>query len=441
MSREVPPLGPPRAARQPRVAQRTLPSGLRVLAVRHTGVPLVEVRLRIPFAGRGATHLARAKLLASCLFSGTAERDAEELAAALQLLGADLGAAVDPDNLSVGGSVLATNLRPLLDLLSEVLTGAAYSPGEVQGERDRLGQRLRLALSQPGRRAREALVSRLYGGHPYGRETPAPEEVVRQAPGVLRRLHAERVAPGGAALILVGDLRPAQMLAAAESALSGWAVPSKTAAAPPVPPFQAGPIQLVDRPGSVQTTIRMGGPALSRSDDGYAALKIANLVFGGYFSSRLVANIRERRGYTYSPRSVIDHNAANSELTVSADVATEVTAPALLEIAYELGLIATLPVTADELEGARRYAIGSLALSVATQAGLASTLASLTLAGLDLGFLRDHPRELAKVTAEEVMGAARGHLAPTSLVTVLLGDAARITDQVAALGPVEQPTP
>lgn len=437
MAREVPVLGPLRATRQPRVVERTLSSGLRVLAIRHTGVPLVEIRLRIPFAGRGSAHLARAKLLASCLFSGTDQRDAEDLAAALQLLGGDLGAAVDADKLSVGGSVLATNLRPMLDLLGEVLTAAAYSPAEVRGERDRLGQRLGLAMSQPGRRAREALVHRLYGSHPYGREMPAPDEVARQGPAVLRRLHAERVAPTGAVLVLVGDLRPAQMLDAVESALDVWSAPSEAVTTPPVPSFAPGVIQLVDRPGSVQTTIRMGGPALSRSDAGYAALKLANLIFGGYFSSRLVANIRERRGYTYSPSSGVDHNVAGSELTVSADVATEVTAPALLEIAYELGRIATLPVTADELEGARRYAIGSLALSVSTQAGLASTLAALTLADLDLGFLRDHPRDLAKVTSEELLEAARSYLAPTSLVTILLGDAPLVRNQVAALGPVE----
>jgi predicted Zn-dependent peptidase len=200
----------------------------------------------------------------------------------------------------------------------------------------------------------------------------------------------------------------------------------------------AVPALLVDRPGAVQTTVRMGGAAPLRSDPDYPAAKLANLVFGGYFSSRLVANIRERRGYTYSPRSAIEHGVAGSLLTVAADVATEVTAPALLEISYELGRIASLPVEPEELEAARRYAVGSLALSTATGAGLASTLAALLSAGLDLTYLRDHPRALVTVTADDVLAAARALLGPATLVTVLVGDAERIAPQVAALAPVQQ---
>jgi len=149
-----------------------------------------------------------------------------------------------------------------------------------------------------------------------------------------------------------------------------------------------------------------------------------------------VANIRERRGYTYSPHSGLEHAAAASAITVSADVATQVTAPALLEIGYELGRIAALPVEAQELEAARRYAVGTLALSTATQAGLASTLAALVADGLDATWLQEHPRALGAVTREDVRAAARRWLAPANLLTVLVGDAAAVRDEVAALGPV-----
>ena len=115
-------------------------------------------------------------------------------------------------------------------------------------------------------------------------------------------------------------------------------------------------------------------PAVPRTHPDHAHLQLANLVFGGYFSSRWVENIREDKGYTYGPHSLVEHSVAGSALTVSAEVATEVTAPALLETWYELGRMATLPITAAELENVRQYAVGSLALSISTQAGLASTL-------------------------------------------------------------------
>src|SRR5206468_9555885 len=113
-------------------------------------------------------------------------------------------------------------------------------------------------------------------------------------------------------------------------------------------------LQVVDRPGAVQSNLRLGGPAPTRTEPDLPAVRLANMVFGGYSSSRLVENIRERRGYTYSPRGSVDHLAASSSFLVEADVATGVTAPPLLETSYELGRMALTPVTDAELDGARR---------------------------------------------------------------------------------------
>ena len=165
-------------------------------------------------------------------------------------------------------------------------------------------------------------------------------------------------------------------------------------------------------------------------------VRLANMIFGGYFSSRLVENIRERRGYTYSPRSSVDHQAAGSSFLVEADVATGVTGPALLETWYELGRMALTAVTEAELDGARRYTLGTMALSTATHAGLASTLSALVGAGLPPEWLTDHQRALAAVTVEEVQEAARKYLATPALTTVVVGDAEKVTAALEALGPV-----
>ena len=154
LRRPVPSLGRARAPRLPTVAERTLDNGLRVLAVRRAGVPLTELRLRIPFAGsrgRGAqTHVARAQLLGDTLLLGTGRRDAERLAVDLQALGGQLSASTDSDRLALGGSVLSAGLPGLLALLAEVLTDAAYPKQEVVGERDRLVQELAIHRSSAG---------------------------------------------------------------------------------------------------------------------------------------------------------------------------------------------------------------------------------------------------------------------------------------------------
>lgn len=434
--RSVPSLAAPRRARKLSVAQRRLATGLRVLAVRRTGVPLVEARLRIPFAGRSPSLPARANVMAETLLRGTAERSAVEIAIALQEVGGGLHVSTDPDRLMISGNALASGLSRLLDILAEVLTGAAYPTEEVSGERDRLVERLRIARSQPGVIAREALLSRMYGDHAYAREIPEADAVAAVTRGPLATLHRTRVVPEGSVLVLVGDLPPARMLDRVERALSIWDTSGRAAAAARLPAIKPGPLVLVDRPESVQSNLRIGGPALPRQDPDYAAMQLANLIFGGYFSSRLVENIREDKGYTYSPHCGIEHSAAGSSFVVEADVATGVTAPALLETRYELGRMANVPVTQDELDNARQYAIGTLALSTSTQAGLASTLTALLANDLGPDWLREHPVRLARVKADDVLQQAARFLAPHRLVTVVVGDSAAVEAALSTLDEV-----
>ena len=437
----VPALAKAKPLRLPTVSDTTLDNGLRVLAVRRAGVPLVELRLRVPFAAPagkgGGQHVARAALLGDTLLSGTEHRTASQIAIDVQSLGGQLSASTDADRLAFGGSVLTTGLPGLLSLLAEVLTSASYPGSEVAGERDRLVQELAIARSQAGVVAREALMGRMYAGHPYALDLPTADAVAAVRPKHLRALHADRVVPAGSVLVLVGDLQPARAVALVERSFAGWTTSRKAVPLPPVPAQVGRTALLLDRPGAVQTTIRLGGGALARTDDGYAALALANLVFGGYFSSRWVANIREDKGYTYSPHSSIDHPPAGSRWVAGADVATDVTAPALLETMYELGRLATVPVTQEELDHARRYATGALSLGTASQAGLASTVSQLSGAGLGVEWLRDYPKALASVTVEQVRESAACWLSPTALTPVLVGDTATIADGLRALVDLE----
>ncbi|HEX5497082.1 MAG TPA: pitrilysin family protein [Mycobacteriales bacterium] len=434
----VPPLGPQPRLRRPSLAERVLDSGLHVIAVRRTGVPLVELRLRVPLAGTAASHPARTSLLSATMLTGTDRHDQVGLAEALGELGSGLSVSVDSDRLLVGGAVLRTGLGELLDLLAEILSGACYPAAEVAGERQRLLDRLAISRSQPAVLAREALRRRLFGDHPYAREMAELDAVAAVSPAQLRRLHGQRVVPDGATLTLVGDLSPARVLDQVTAALEGWGGPAGRRGPRPLPPVEPGPVLVVHRAGSVQSSLRLGGAAVPRDDPAYPALHLANLVFGGYFSSRLVENIREDKGYTYSPRSRIEHGAAGSSFLVDADVSTEVTAPALLEISYELGRMATLPVGQSELDDARQYAIGGLSLSTATQAGLASTLSTLAGVGLTADWLREHPVRLAKVTVPDVLEVSRRVFAPSGLVTVVLGDAGPVTGPMSSLGAVRR---
>jgi len=438
--RELPALEPNRELVLPTSFERTLASGLTVIAIERRSVPLVEVRLRLPF-GRNALdreYVAQSALLSQTLLSGTAEMSTVDIAAALQSVGGALSAGVDPDRLLIAGNALAGGLERLLDILSDVLRGATYPDGEVTTERARLIDRIQVAQSQPSHLARVALLRRMYGEHPYAVQTPEIDHVARVGNSELAALHGARVHPAGAILVLVGDLDAGAALDLAEAALGSWDGAGGGEEIPATPALAPGPVLLADRPGAVQSSMRLALPAVARTHPDHPALQLANLVFGGYFSSRWVENIREDKGYTYSPHSIVEHSIAGSSLVLSAEVATEVTAAALLETWYELGRLATLAPSDQELEQARQYALGSLLLGMSTQSGLASLASTYAGYGLRLDFLAEHAARLASVTRDDVAAAGAGYLAPSKAVTVVLGDASIIEASLATLSTVER---
>jgi predicted Zn-dependent peptidase len=440
--RPLPPLGPQRAVPAPDEVDTVLGSGLRVIAVRRPEVPMVELRLRVPFADPsghgGSDHAAVAELLTTTILSGTTSRTRIGIDDDLAGVGGELGVSVDPERLTVAGHALAEGLDTLLDVLADLLLHATHPDDELARERDRLVERIELASAQPSVIARRALQQRRYGDHPVTREMPRPEEVTAVTADAVRALQAAALCPGGAVLVLVGDIDPGDAATRVESALAGWSS-GQAGVLPALPALTARDLLLVDRPGAVQSQLRLSAPAVGRTDPRYPALQLANLALGGYFSSRLVENLREDKGYTYHASSSLELDPHGAALLVETDVASEVTAPALLETRYELGRLAVVPPTPEEVESARRYLVGSLLISMTTQAGYATTVAGLAAHGLSSAWLREHPARVEAVTVEEVAAAADTFFAPSAFTGVVVADAAGSADGLRALGGVEIP--
>lgn len=429
----IPELAPSAEFTLPPVHERVLDNGLTILAIHRPSVPLAEVRLRIPFS---YADVAVSSVMAQTLLSGTSDKTIVELAAELQSVGGALSAAVDCDRLLLAGNSLVDGLPRLLNTMAEVLQDAAHPEDQVELERERLADRINVARQLPSHLAHVALMKRMYGSHPYAVQTPESDDVEAVTAADVRRMHADRAHPSGATLVVVADLPAEKALDAAEAALAPWNGTAHAREMEAAPLLHPGPVTLVDRPESVQSSVRIALTGRPRTHPDNAAQQLANLIYGGYFSSRLVSNIREDKGYTYSPRSAVDHALAGSALIISADVATEVTAPALWEMWYELGRIASAEPSAEELEQARRYALGTLRLGTATQAGLASLASSFAGYDLRLDWLLGHASRLAAVTAEDVHRVAAEVLAPSRAVTVVLGDAEQTREPLEALSGV-----
>ena len=419
-----PGIGRLRPPKPPALLEAELPGGLRSVFVRHRALPLVELRLTFPLAPAQIVKPAATNILCRSLFAGTEAHDRLALAEAIESLGGNLDAHLNDDRLVVVGSVLSEHLPTFLGLLAEVLTTAVYPEGEVRADRDRAADEIVLALSQPEVVAQQALRRRMFAGHPYATPLPSPGSLKRVNAAELRALHPALLYPAAAHLVLVGDLQVPRALGAAEDAFGGWLGQrgGQDSELAPAGAPRPGPLELVARPGSVQSNVRFGGQAASLADPSWPAMSLAGSVLGGMFTSRVTANLRERNGYSYSPRSSVRHRRAGSSVVLAADVASAVTSATVIEILYELGRLATTGITDDELELARRHAVGRFSFETATLPGLATTLASLAANGVSLGYLSGYPKAVISTTKDQVNEAAGRYLSPRRLVTVIVGD-------------------
>ncbi len=437
---DLPPLGPVQPVPAPRVDAATLPNGLEVQVVPWPGVPLVGVRLvtRGGFSDDAPGTPGLARLLASSLREGTATRSGAAIADLAQEAGGDLSAGAGPDSLSIAASGLAARLPLLLDLVADVARRPAFPADGVARVKDLALEDLETSESEPFFLAVRAFARAVYGLHPYGTVSPTVASIEAVTPGRLAAEAARRLRPERSLLLVAGDVDPAAVHAQAGRLFGDWAGTGEAPApaAPPVAPEGPRRIEVLDRPGSVQTNLLVGNLGFPRTDPDAHPLELAMTIYGGSFTSRLVQNLREAKGYTYSPGAGASWLAGCGTVRSYAAVRNEVTGAALNEILYEMERMATTEPTDEEMERAFRRDAGSLAISLQTAAGVADELARLWVLGLPPDEIGREVDELARVTKADVRRASRRVFGTGAARIVAVGDAAAIRDELATFAPL-----
>ncbi|MFR0358366.1 M16 family metallopeptidase [Streptomyces sediminimaris] len=429
----LPPVGPVPEPAPPPTADVRLPSGLRVVALRHASVPMAELRLAVPLDADGFRTAAVHELLAATLLRGTPRHDQETIADGLARAGALLSASRSSRWLGVSGSGPAAALPTLLGVLGECLVGARHADPAVRAARERAVRQVATARRQPHLLATEALTGRLYGPLPRMTDVPHRADLAAVTAEEVRAAHRDAVRPDRAVLVLVGDLDPGQAVGLAARALGEWRPAGTPPPLPHTPRIRRPGVTRIHRPGAAQSQIRLVRPALGRDHPGFAALTLANIVFGGYFSSRLVADVRERHGLAYRCESAFHDHLDQLVIALEADTATESAAGTLRRMRHVLRGMAERPPSAAETEAARRYVTGMTALATSSQQGWASCLLlSLTL-GQEPDRIGRFLDELATVTPADVAAAAARFYDPTDYHGVVLGDTAHLTETDTAL--------
>jgi zinc protease len=439
LPKEMPPYGAERPLQVPEIAAATLANGLTVWLVPRPGFPKVVARVTVlgGTAADPAGMEGMAAAFSEVLKQGTKNRSAQQIAEELQAVGGEIGVGVGDDAINVTVDGLATGLETMLDVLADVTLNPTFPEDEIALAKTNAMQGLLAAESTPEFAVDKAFARAVFGDHPYHTTAPTRETIKAIDRNLLVQEHARRFRPDRALLVVVGATDAKTVMPLAKKLFSGW---KATGEAPPATPEApaAGErrILVLDRPGSVQSQIRVGRPTIPATDADYIPLLVANTIFGGSFTSRLIENIREDKGYTYSPHASAQAYREGGLLEVSAAVRNEVTGATLLEIFYELDRMgATLP-TDEELARAKRFQSGLFVLRNQIDGAIAATLSGNWVNGLSRDALADFVPKVNAVSAQQVREVGRRLMTSRTQTVVIGGDAAHVKSDVAQFGTV-----
>jgi predicted Zn-dependent peptidase len=434
----LPSYGPIKPYVGPQVTQEKLSNGLTIWLVPRPGFPEISFVLAVRggMASDPTDVPGFSQLLAATLTQGTKTRSAKEIAEQIEAAGGDLSARAAADDLIVSTEVLWEKSQATLSLLGDIAENANFPPDEVSLAKRNAAEDLQGEEAQPGFLARRELAQAIFGSHPYSVTSPTQDSIAKVTPELLRQEFARRFRPDQAILVAVGDFQPQALVAQVTSAFGAWARPSQPPIAPTAAPTQPNPhaIFMVPRPGSVQTTFVMGTFGPTDRDPDYAAAQVGNAIYGGMFSSRLITNIREDKGYTYSPGSFLQARSAVGVLETQADVRNAVTGASFNEIQYELNRMATTAPTPDEMSRAQRYLTGIQAIELQSEEAVAGRLASLWMDGLPPDELTKISADILKVTSQDVESIGAKYCPALRETIVAVGEPSVIEQQLAPFG-------
>jgi len=438
-SKTPPALGPERAVAWPKRTVRTLTNGMQVVLAESRAFPKITAHLyfRSGNALVAQTKTGLADMTATVVRTGTKSRDSRRIEEDLRGMGGALGTHASADNTSISVSGLSEFSGGLLELMSDLARNASFPVEEFDREQRQRFEELRIERTTPGFLANERLRRVLFEGHPYAIIAPTEAQVEDYQRGELVDFYRENYSPADALLLAVGDFDSDALLAEIERAFGDWKAPQPKKPKWNAPPRQSGRhVYLVHMPGTVQTQVLVGNLAITRHDPDWFRLVLANSIYGGAFHSRLVLNIREQKGYTYSPRSGVSALREYGYFNVHAAVRNDVAAATLTEIFYEMDRMRSLPVSDEELDSARNYLTGVFSMGVATQDGVLNQLGTVYLDRLPENYLETYRERIHGLNALDVIAAARKHFDSANAQIVLVGDREQIGSQAELFGDV-----
>jgi zinc protease len=432
--------GPARPLNLPKITEKKLANGLTVVLAPLPNVPKLSAILTFRAATNGTDRTAHpgiAQIAASVANEGTDTRTSKQIKEELRSIGGTLGLGSDVDQTTLTATALSEFSSRMFDLMSDVAQHPSFPQSELKLAQENTIQQIRGGRANPNFLVNERFQKAVFGNHPYGFVVPDEKSINALTRDDLRAFVAKYYIPNTSHLVIVGDIDVDKTFAEVEKAFGSWksgAVP--TDENPPVPVREKRQIYFVNRPGSIQSAIYIGNASIPRNNADYFAIRTADTIYGSSFYSRLTRNIRESKGYTYSPFSSSSTQAKTGFFVAGAFVRNEVTGPTMLEILYELDRMRVLPVTAEELDAAKAFSTGNFSVELASQLGLAGRINTIYTYGLSKTFIEDFRPKIEALTTADIQRAAAKYFDTYHAAIVIVGDWDKVKDQVTPFGDV-----
>lgn len=433
MQKQTPPAGgPPKPFHIPQVEKFTLPNGLQVSMVRYGSIPKVEIKVvvRAGNLNESASQVWLADMTGELMKEGTTSRTSRQVAQEAASMGGSVDINVGPDVTNISSDVLSEFGPKAVALLADVVRNPLLPASELPRLRQDAVRRLSIQKSQSQPLARERFLKALYPDHPYGRLFSTEAMIQSFDENQVKAFYNDNFGASRTHIYVAGRFDEAAVKAAITKAFSDW----KKGPAPLIDipkPAAKREVDLVDRPGAAQSTLYIGLPTIDPSNPDYLPLQVMNSLLGGSFGSRITANIREQKGYTYSPVSQVSTRYRDAYWVEVADVTTESTGPSIKEILYEIGRLQKDPPSAAELEGIKNYLAGVFVLRNSNRGGLNAQLQYIDLHNLGDDYLNTYVQKVYAVTPEQLQQMAQKYIVADKLTIVVVGDKAKVAEQLA----------
>ncbi|CUT04084.1 M16 family metallopeptidase [Candidatus Chrysopegis kryptomonas] len=431
--------GPESKVKFPSYFEKTLPNGLKVIVVENHEQPIVYVSFVVRSGSTYDGDLpGLASVTAELLTKGTKTRSATQIAEEIDFVGGSLNTSASWDATNVSVLVLKKYIGVGMDILQDVVLNPTFPDEELERIKTQRLASIKQSKADAGYLASVRFSKELFSGHPYANESGGNEESIQKMKrDDIVNFYKTHFIPNNSFIIFAGDITPSEAVPLVERYFGRWEKGKN-----PQKKFQnvndvsQTKVVIVDKPGAVQSAIRIGHLGIDRKNKDYVKIYTMNMLLGGYFNSRINMNLRETHGYTYGASSFFDSRMYPGPFIVSADVRNEVTDSSVAEILKELRRIIDEPVPEDELKMAKDYIVGSFPLQIETPAQVASRIMTIEIYGLPKDFYDRFREEVKKITAKDIQEVAKKYLHPDKILIVISGNSKQIKPVLEKFGPV-----